>query len=99
MSDKREVKLSKSQIALYNNWMGEFRSIMDAVSRIASENISNRLEAMALELGVDVIGESWSFDNKKMAFVEKEKVIEVEEVIPSNDHRNVKKARVVKEAN
>lgn len=64
-----KVPLSKSQMAIINQWDSDLSSVMQNVSAICNEVFAAKLEKLAKEeLTLDISGGDWRFDRKAACF-------------------------------
>lgn len=86
------VKLSKSQVALYQSWIKDFRGVLTSVNAVIDELLSIRMQGLAEELGIVLTDGDWRFDNQSLSF---RKVKESKEVDPTEE---IKDAEIVEES-
>lgn len=65
---EREVKLTKSQMALYESWMVNFQKALAGITAIMDELLGVRMRALAEELGIDYTSADWRFDARSKSF-------------------------------
>lgn len=67
------VKCTKSQRELLNAKKNQYnegmRKIIDEYSKVTSERMTSIIEGFGEELGIDIVGENWRFDERTMQFI------------------------------
>ena len=63
-----EIKLTKSQRELYLSWIKDFRAVLISMNSVIDEVLSIRVQALALELGINIEDGDWRFDSQALSF-------------------------------
>ena len=63
-----EIKLTKSQRELYLSWIKDFRAVLTSMNSVIDEVLSIRMQALALELGINIEDGDWRFDSQALSF-------------------------------
>jgi len=63
-----EIKLTKSQGGLYLSWIKDFRAVLISMNSVIDEVLSIRVQALALELGINIEDGDWRFDSQALSF-------------------------------
>jgi hypothetical protein len=63
-----EIKLTKSQRELYLSWIKDFRAVLTSMNSVIDELLSTRMQALALELGINIEDGDWRFDAQALSF-------------------------------
>jgi hypothetical protein len=90
-----EVKLTKSEIALFNRYREEFGTVMKGVQGLVNELLHTRIIELGTEKGIDFVNEDWKFDAQTFSFTKIEPPKPATPEIPKKKGSTKKKKPVV----
>lgn len=71
------IKLNKTQRELFvtkrNQFNEDMKTVIDTFNKLSSEILGKLVDNFIEELGVDIVGEKWSFDANALEFKKSEK--------------------------
>lgn len=92
----KEVKLTKTQVALFRAWNNDLSGKLNLFRELLSEVLSSRMEKIAQDLGLDTENEKWSFDSSSLSFKCNE-IVEPTKTIPGRKRGRPKKVEDISE--
>lgn len=63
-----EVRLTRTEEALYDNWTADFKSVMAGIAALVNDNMAMRLRDIAADHGIDLNKDDWTFDHATKSF-------------------------------